>query len=78
MFEKFRISQAKEQLKILNKQILSKQQELIEIERQINRAKEDVFDIEAKLHKRLDSVRVNKMNRSKNFSMVHQKKLLKF
>ena len=28
---------------------------------------EDVFDLEAKLHKRLDSVRVNKMNRSKEF-----------
>lgn len=28
---------------------------------------EDVFDLEAKLHKRLDSVRVNKMNRGKEF-----------
>ena len=28
---------------------------------------EDVFDLEAKLHKRLDSVRVNKMNRTKEF-----------
>ena len=28
---------------------------------------EDVFNLEAKLHKRLDSVRVNKMNRSKEF-----------
>lgn len=28
---------------------------------------EDVFDLEAKLHKRLDSVRVNKMNRNKEF-----------
>lgn len=28
---------------------------------------ENVFDLEAKLHKRLDSVRVNKMNRSKEF-----------
>ena len=28
---------------------------------------EDVFDLEAKLHKRLDSVRVNKMNKSKEF-----------
>lgn len=67
MFEKFRIAQAKEQLEILNKQISSKQQELIEIEHKINSAKEDVFDIEAKLHKRLDSARVNKMNRNKEF-----------
>ena len=28
---------------------------------------EDVFDLEAKLHKRLDSVRVNKMNKGKEF-----------
>lgn len=28
---------------------------------------EDVFDLEAKLHKRLDSVRVNKINRGKEF-----------
>ena len=42
MFEKFRISQAKEQLEILNKQISSKQQELIEIEHKINSAKQDL------------------------------------
>lgn len=42
MFEKFRIAQAKEQLEILNKQISSKQQELIEIEHKINSAKQDL------------------------------------